>query len=299
MINECNTNYEKTFVNEVKIIWRKDPPYLNNRVIEIKLPLMEKCPNRCNKNKLLCKIYDVQGNEVNRLPNPVSTKDVLDSILNNYFPKLKNSNGESEVNYNCFHVNIIVFRGDFMIPQHFSFISEIFDMLQDLKIGMKIGAETIGCEDEKALPILLEQRIIDKIMIKLGVYSEWNNNVKKYAVSALNSLTQCIDSLTENIDDPDLEEIGITFLFDEHSNIEVFLEYLRIIWEEYKRENEESIDVINSVFQYFYVYLRGDGTEKNGIIEKAYNFAIEIFDPDKVFYSKITAEKKSCIFCDS
>lgn len=291
-----NASHSKAIVNEINLKWLQSPPFVNSMGITISLSNYEKCPNRCSNKNIICNVYDPYRKIIDKLPNPVNPYDIT-RIIQNFFPKIS-VNGSLVPNLDSKHVNIIVFKGDFMIPQNFEFISDLFEKLQDLEIGMKIATETIGSSDKKSLPILLAHNIIDSVTINLGVYPQWDNNVSDYARNALNSLTQCINAKTEN---EELHHIGISFLFDEHSSIDVFIDYLRIIDQSY-RENEEELEKTGreSVFTYFNVYLRGDGTERQGIIEEAYHKGIEIFVEHQVKKLPIMIlDKNKCIFCQT
>jgi len=272
-------------VNSCKINWRKDPPFLNSRVIEISFPLYDQCPNKCEHIEKECIIYGDYEKEIERFQNPISTNDLLSTILKNY---IKNPNAP--------HPNIIMFKGDLVIKKNFQFIFEFLDMLETSKVGMFIGAETYGSVDKEILPKLLSTEIIDELIVKIAVYNEINDFTKLQMEHVFNSLSQSIDAIThisynEDIPDNDLKRVGIAFLFTKESSLDVFLQYLSSIYDAFC-DNDD-------VFNLFDIYLRGDGTEPKGILEKAFENAIQGFNPDKIYMIPIQKKKDECLFYNS
>lgn len=284
-------NKYSTCVHSMKIQWLQTPPFLNNYGIVITLSNDGSCPNKCANTPPTCVVYDENGDKIKELSNPVTSDLLIDSILKFYFPQKNN-----KPDFDSHHVNLMVFRGDFMIPTNYEFITDMFNIMQKLHIGMKIATETMGSDNKEELPALLSEGIIDSVIINLGVYTTWDTNVAEYTERALNSLTQCINAKIED----DLEYIGISFLFDQYSTIDVFIEYLRILFDAYRDDESEGKGIsAKEIFEYFEVYLRGDGTECKGIINEAYHNGIEIFIEDKIKKVPINKEKNSlrCIFC--
>lgn len=274
-------------VNYIRTVWRENPPFLHSKSIEIGFPLYDKCPNGCEHIQEMCEIYDVNGKLVESLKNPISSNTVKSIILKYYIP-----------NADAYHINIIAFRGDFSIPKHFFFIFDLIELIDKENIGMFLAAETYGSNDETLLPKLLDTKLVDELMVKIVVYDKLNEKTKSQMKNIFTALSQGVEAVNtpkyNDSDYPDnaLKKIAISFLFTKNSSREVFYSYLRSIYDAFKdfNNNEEvAIDL-------FDIYLRGDGTEEEGIIEWAYEELIRGFAADRIYNVPIKKPNNGCIF---
>lgn len=271
---------------DVKCVWRQSPPFVHNRVIEITLP--HTCPYGHHHASDTCKVYALSSDSevVERLKNPIDTKTLLRTILKYYIPDPDRP-----------HVNIVMFRGEFMTPENFEFINEFIDVLDMARVGMFVGAETYGSSDKERLPKLLDKQIIDELNVKMVIYPKFDENAKHHMYVALNSLVQAVTAvrnirIIDDVPKRVLEKASISFLFTKDSSLDILLISLRAIF--------QAISEDEDIFGYINIYLRGDGSEPEGILEKAYEKIIEGFDPDRVYMVPIpNADDDTCIFLRS
>lgn len=313
-----------TIINRVRIGWREHPIFYRQRVIEIDCPIYN-CPNGCTHVTKSCKIYAQDGITIlQEIPNPVDPVQIITLIIKNYFPIPQNKetyqlliecitqenaisdDAYTKLNLNHPHPNIIVFRGDMTHEGNFPFLRDMLMHLDKLGIGMFIGADSLGSMDQNCLPFLLRTRIIDEIQLKLHVPNVLTDASLRDSQKVLNSFSQAIAGLLhipqetyeqENgmmtaIETPDLKNLTFSFLFSQHSSLDVFYEYLSALY------NAIDADHDADLFHLINIALRGDGTESPDLINTAYDLVIKGFDAERVFCIPIPPESR-CLYYDS